>query len=88
MLILDILLGLFLLSDSTERAVAAPIAQGLLSCGAGEVVILLPWPLISPNSSSGTKEIKKRLILGHLLWIHIAEQHEGDETWLSGNVQI
>ena len=67
--------------------VAAPIAQGLLSCGAGEVDVLLPWPLISPNSSSGTKEIKKRLILGHVLWIHTAEQHEGDEIQLSGKVQ-
>jgi len=68
--------------------VVAPIAQGLLSCGAGEVTVLLPWPLISPNSSSGTKEIKQRLILGCFLWIGTAEQHEGDETRLAGNVQI
>lgn len=40
--------------------VAAPIAQGLLSCGVGEVDVLLPGPLISPNFSPGTREIKKR----------------------------
>lgn len=61
MLILDILFGLFFFFSflNTERVVAAPIAQGILSCRA-EVDVLLPWPLIRPNSSFGTKETKKR----------------------------
>lgn len=46
--------------------------------------MLLPWPslvqilLLEQRKSRG---------LSHILWIEIAEQHEGDETQLSGKVQ-
>lgn len=59
MLTLDILLVGFFSSVSTERVVVATLTQGPLKLWDSRIGCIAALALLSPNSSSGTKKIKK-----------------------------